>query len=137
MCGERRWSVKGKGSGVPLKHANAHYNFVTGPTIHRPTGYSAKGTGLMRKAAGLIFLLSFLAFATCALGAQGSAKAPDFPRLTLDGVSGGIRDQIQEAYNYASAHPKQAQASGALGMILQTYGLPHEAKIYYQYAADL
>ena len=121
----------------PLQNPSAHYNFVTGPTIHRPTGYSAKGTGLMRKAAGLIFLLSFLAFATCALGAQGSAKAPDFPRLTLDGVSGGIRDQIQEAYNYASAHPKQAQASGALGMILQTYGLPHEAKIYYQYAADL
>ncbi|HET9308753.1 MAG TPA: hypothetical protein VFO46_22240, partial [Candidatus Sulfotelmatobacter sp.] len=120
-----------------LQNPSAHYNFVTDPTIHRPTGYSARGTGLMRKAEGLIFLLSFLAFATCALGAQGNAKAPDFPRLTLNGVSGAIRDQIQTAYNYATAHPKQAQASGTLGMILQTYGLSHEAKMYYQYAAEL
>jgi hypothetical protein len=34
-------------------------------------------------------------------------------------------------------HPKEAQASGALGMTLQTYGLAAEAKKYYQYAAQL
>src|ERR1043166_8176665 len=46
MCKEPRWSVKGKGFGIPVQNPSAHYNFVTGPTIHRPTGYSAKGTGL-------------------------------------------------------------------------------------------
>ena len=48
-----------------------------------------------------------------------------------------MRAQIQEAYGYALTHPKEAKASGTLGMILHTYSLLREAINYYQYAADL
>ena len=91
----------------------------------------------MQKSVRFILLLPFLALVTCLWGSQDSAKASDFPRLSIEGVSGPIRDQIRKAYNNAMAHPKEAQASGALGMTLQTYGLAEEAKKYYQYAAEL
>ena len=97
----------------------------------------AKGTDSMREATSLLFLLLCAAFATCLCRAQSSGKAPDLPQLTLDSFSAGIRAQVQEAYDYARAHPKQAKPSGTLGMILQTYGLPREAIKYYQYAVDL
>jgi tetratricopeptide (TPR) repeat protein len=101
-------------------------------------GHSANPICLVRKSAALTVLLVFLAFSTQLAGAQSNVRAPDFPRLTLDGVSGSaIRDQIQKAYDYALAHRNEAQASGALGMILQTYGLTGAAKMYYQYAAEL
>jgi hypothetical protein len=113
-----------------------HYNFVTGPGAIGRRG-TQEGSGLMQKSVRFILLLPFLALVTCLWGTQDSAKAPDFPGLSLDGVSGPIRDQIQKAYNNAMAHPKKAQASGALGMTLQTYGLAEEAKKYYRYAAEL
>ena len=100
-------------------------------------GHSAYPTDLVRKSATLTLLLVFLAFTAHLAGTQSSARGPKFPRLALDGVSGVIGDQIQKAYDYARAHPDEAQASGTLGMILQTYGLAQEAKMYYQYAAEL
>ena len=86
----------------------------------------------MRKSVRFILPLPFLALVTCLWGTQDSAKASDFPRLSIGGVSGAIRDQIQKAYNNAKAHPKEAQASGALGMTLQTYGLAEDEKKNYQ-----
>ena len=100
-------------------------------------GHSANPTDLVRKSAALTLLLAFLAFATHLAGTQSSARAPKLPQLALDAFSGVIREQIQKAYDYARVHPNEAQASGALGMILQTYGLAQEAKMYYQYAAEL
>lgn len=100
-------------------------------------GHTANPTDLLRKIAYLTLLLAFVVFATQLGASQISAGVPEFPRLTIDGVSGVIRDQIQKAYDNARAHPNEAQASGALGMILQTYGLAQEAKVYYQYAAEL
>ena len=100
-------------------------------------GHSANPTDLVRKKAALTLLLAFIAFATHSWGIQNSAGAPKFPQAALDTVSGVIRDQIQKAYDNARAHPNEAQASGTLGMILQTYGLAQEAKTYYQYAAEL
>jgi len=99
--------------------------------------HSVKQIDLVRNIAALTLFLGFLAFATLVCGTQSSARAPDFPPLILDGVSGAIRDQIQKPYDYARAHPKEAQASGVLGMTLQTYGLTKEAKMYYQHAAEL
>jgi tetratricopeptide (TPR) repeat protein len=136
MCRETTWLVKGKEFGARYC-SSAHYNFGAGLRIHRAMGHSANPTDLVRKSAALTLLLAFLAFATHLAGTQSSARAPKFPRLELDAVSGVIRDQIQKAYDYARAHPNEAQASGALGMILQTYGLAQEAKMYYQYAAEL
>jgi hypothetical protein len=91
----------------------------------------------MQKSVRFVLLLPVLALVTCLGGTQDSAKALDFPRLSIEDVSGPIRDQIQKPYNNAMTHPKEAQASGALGMTLQTYGLAAEAKKYYQYAAQL
>src|SRR6201997_4489670 len=94
-------------------------------------------SGLIRKTTGLIIFLQLLAFAPCLCGTQTNRSAPELPRLAVDGFSGAIREQVQEAYHYARTHPKEAKASGTLGMILQTYSLLGEAIKYYQYAADL
>jgi tetratricopeptide (TPR) repeat protein len=99
-------------------------------------GGTANNPDLVRKRAGVL-LLQFLLFATYLSAGQADSKAPDFPQLNLDSFSGAIRQQIQEAYDYARSHPTDVKASGGLGMILQTYGLPHEALRYYQRAAEL
>jgi tetratricopeptide (TPR) repeat protein len=90
----------------------------------------------MRKSARSLFL-QLVVFATYLSAAQAGPKAPDFPQLKLDSFSGAIRQQIQQAYDFARSHPTEAKASGNLGMILQTYGLPHEALTYYRYATEL
>ena len=85
----------------------------------------------------LLLLLPPFAASSYLWGAQAGAKTPNLPRLTLDGVSGPVREQIETAYKDTAAHPTQAEASGRLGMILQTYGLDQEAISYYQHAAEL
>ena len=91
---------------------------------------------LMRKTIGLIVFLQ-LTFAPCLCGTQSNRSAPELPPLAVESFSGAMKEQIREAYDYARTHPKEAKASGTLGMILQTYSLFREAIKYYQYAADL
>lgn len=99
-------------------------------------GGAAKVQNLMLRAASALFL-PLLLFSAHPSAAQASPGVPDFPQLKLDTFSGPIREQIQEAFDYVRSHPKEAKASGALGMILQTYGLPNEALKYYHRAAEL
>ena len=66
----------------------------------------------MEKSVRFILLLPFLALATHLWGTQDSASAPKFPRLSLDGVSGPIRDQIQKAYDNVLAHPTRRRRVG-------------------------
>src|ERR1700693_1432793 len=89
----------------------------------------------MRKSAYRTFF-ELLAFATC-LWAQGNRNTPQLPRVTLDTFSDGIREQIQQAYDHAISHPDDAKASGAVGMVLQSYGLFQEATKHYERAAAL
>lgn len=83
------------------------------------------------------FLFQFLAVASCLCWAQAGAKPPAFPPPRLDNFSGGIRAQIQQAYENAKSQPDDPKATGRLAMTLQTYGLLQEATMYYQRAAEL
>src|SRR2546430_17366260 len=85
----------------------------------------------MQKALCSIFFQA-LAFASSSFGAQSSPAVPELPRLSLDNFSPGIQEQIREAYSYARSHPRDANASGRLGMVLQTYGLFQEAAVCYR-----
>jgi tetratricopeptide (TPR) repeat protein len=87
--------------------------------------------------AGYSIFFLVLAFSSCIWGIQETDTIPKLPRLTLDHFSPAIRDQIDEADSYASSHPRDASASGRLGMILQAYGLFEEATMCYRRAAQL
>jgi len=82
-------------------------------------------------------LLPFVAFVSSSSGAQGAPAVPELPGLILNNFSPGIREQIEEAYSYASSHATDATASGRLGMVLQTYGLLQEATVCYRRAVQL
>src|SRR5216684_2347231 len=88
----------------------------------------------MRKA---LCLIQTLILAACSVGAQEAPAIPDLSPLSLDGFSSAVRGQIQEAYADARAHPNDDIANGRLGMILQTYGLFHEAAPCYRRAIRL
>src|SRR5438477_4192805 len=86
----------------------------------------------------LVCLFLFQAFASASgLWAQEKGASLELPRLALDNFSPDIRIQIQEAYSFATIHPKDPAESGRLGMILQDYELIHEAAIVFRHAAEL
>jgi len=90
----------------------------------------------MRKALCLIFY-QVLILAPQGANAQRSPAIPELPPLVVDNVAPVVRNQIQEAYADASAHPNNDDAVGRLGMVLQTYGLLKEAAVCYRRASQL
>ncbi len=90
----------------------------------------------MRKALCLIFYQALI-LAPQAANAQRSPAIPELPPLVVDNVAPVVRNQIQEAYADASAHPNNDDAVGRLGMVLQTYGLLKEATVCYRRASQL
>ena len=86
----------------------------------------------------VVCLFLFQAFASASgLWAQVSGASLELSRPALENFSPDIRDQIQEAYSFATIHPKDPTANGHLGMIFQTYGLLLEATMVYRHAAEL
>jgi tetratricopeptide (TPR) repeat protein len=77
-----------------------------------------------------------LSVASCPVGAQASSL-PDVPRLNLTDFLPAVRQQIQQAYAAAQANPKNADASGALGMVLDAYEQYESAEACYQRAQVL
>lgn len=63
--------------------------------------------------------------------------APDLPRLLFESFGPGIREQAQKAYTAARARPRDAEAAGRLGMILQTYEQYEYAAACYERARRL
>src|SRR6266581_7155921 len=94
------------------------------------------GERAMRKALCLIFYQALI-LAPQAANAQRSPAIPELPPLVVDNVAPVVRNQIQEAYADASAHPNNDDAVGRLGMVLQTYGLLKEAAVCYRRASQL
>jgi tetratricopeptide (TPR) repeat protein len=95
-----------------------------------------RGEKVMRKRLGLLFL-PLLAFASSNVAAQSRSAVPELPRLTLENFSPGIREQIDEAYSFARSHADNADASGKLGMVFETYGLFKEAAVCFRRAMQL
>lgn len=59
---------------------------------------------------------------------------PELPALNMDNFFPFVREQVEKALRAAQASPKSAEASGALGMILDTYEQYDSAAICYQRA---
>ncbi|MEJ7618319.1 MAG: tetratricopeptide repeat protein [Pyrinomonadaceae bacterium] len=64
------------------------------------------------------FVFLHLIFLTTVLRAQ---TLPALPPLVADNFAAPVRAQVVKAYAEASARPRDAEANGRLGMLLQTY----------------
>src|SRR5579864_3814337 len=62
---------------------------------------------------------------------------PDLPRLIIANFRPQIRDRVQKAYEDVSARPKDAEANGRLGMLLQAFSQFESAEICYRRARIL
>ena len=86
---------------------------------------------------GLCLCCVVLTLAAAGVGAAQNGSVSDLPSLKLENFSPAIRTQIQQAYADTRAHPDDAEASGRLGMVLQTYNLFKEADASYRRAMRL
>jgi tetratricopeptide (TPR) repeat protein len=77
-----------------------------------------------------------LALGIPVLRAQNASR-PELPQLDLKEFDLGVREQIQEAYNAARANPRDAAASGKVGMLLDIYKRREPAAIWYKRAHEL
>ena len=68
--------------------------------------------------------------------AQGS-QIPDLPKVTVADLPAEVRDQVREAYDRALKSPRDAGASGNLGMLLDLYNRPDQAVACYERAHQL
>jgi tetratricopeptide (TPR) repeat protein len=66
-----------------------------------------------------------------------SNSLPPLPKLYLQQFLPAVRKQVQEAYDAAVAHPRNAAANGKLGMVLQAYSQLEGAEIAYRRAHQL
>ena len=82
-----------------------------------------------------------IALLLSAMGVAGMAPAndvlPQLPVVSVDGFPREVRQQVQEAYNTARAHPRDSEASGKLGMLLDLYHRPDDAARCYERALRL
>lgn len=79
----------------------------------------------------LVVILA-LAFGSPALRAQNAR--PELPQLELKEFDPVIREQVQEAYDAARANPRDAAASGKVGMLLDVYKRRELAAAWYERA---
>src|SRR5262245_38013347 len=85
-------------------------------------------------AAALAALFSCLFFFPLTSRAQ---TLPDLPAIVVESFGPEMREQVRKAYTDAQAKPRDAQASGWLGMTLHTYEQYESAAICYERAHRL
>jgi tetratricopeptide (TPR) repeat protein len=84
-----------------------------------------------------VVLLLVLALAPSADARPQPARADSLPLLEMGNFLPAIRQQLQQAYAAAQAHPTDPEASGTLGMILDAYEQYDAAVICYRRAQHL
>lgn len=62
---------------------------------------------------------------------------PDLPKVTVENFGAEIREQIRKAIAEAATKPRDAEANGRLGMVLQTYEQYEMAAVCYERARRL
>lgn len=77
-----------------------------------------------------------LGFGVLFLGAQ-TAPFPDLPQINLSEFPPVIREQVGKAYEAARAHPRDGEANGDLGMLLDLYKRREFAATCYERAHHL
>ncbi len=81
-----------------------------------------------------LLILALALPADARLEAVRADSIPDLPQLNIDHFLPAIRQQVRQAYTAAQANPKSAEASGALGMVLDAYEQHDAAAICYRRA---
>ncbi len=76
-------------------------------------------------------------FASTILLQAQTSSLPELPRLDLTEFTPMVREQVQAAYEAAHSHPRDADASGKLGMLLELYKRRESAAICYERAHRL
>jgi tetratricopeptide (TPR) repeat protein len=71
---------------------------------------------------------------TCVPLAWAGEELPKLPQLNMSGFQPAIRRQIQQAEAEARTHPRSAEASGKLGMVLDAYEQYESAEPCYRRA---
>jgi tetratricopeptide (TPR) repeat protein len=81
-------------------------------------------------------LVVFLLLSSWALASE-ELPLPRLPALTLSDFPTEVRDQLQQAYTTARQRPRNSEAVGKLGMLLDLYDRPDQALLCYQRATQL
>jgi tetratricopeptide (TPR) repeat protein len=81
-------------------------------------------------------LVVFLLLSSFALASE-ELPLPQLPALTLSDFPAEVRDQLQQAYTAARQRPRNSEAIGKLGMLLDLYDRPDQALVCYQRANQL
>lgn len=82
--------------------------------------------------------IALLIGAGCMAGMAWAAELlPDLPLLSIDDFPREVRQQVQQAYKSARAHPDDTEASGKLAMLLDLYNRPDDAARCYERAQQL
>jgi tetratricopeptide (TPR) repeat protein len=71
------------------------------------------------------------------LGLSCAKPVPPVPAITVDGLDADVKTALLKSREEAVAQPKSAQASGALGMVLEAHTLYQPAALAYQRAVRL
>ena len=85
-------------------------------------------------------LVVWLALAGSMWSWQSAPGVPDLlklPQLSVESLAPPARTAVQQAFDAAAAHPRDAGASGRLGMVLYAHSLFKEAEICFQRARHL
>ena len=87
----------------------------------------------MRDTRLLVIALAFMSFPLTV----PAEDIPALPKLNLANFLPAIRGQVQDADATARAHPRSADASGKLGMVLDAYLQYESAAVCYERACQL
>lgn len=84
------------------------------------------------------FIVAVLSISICVpLAAQQPSALPQLPKITISELPQEVQQQVREAYDHARQSPRSAEASGKLGMLLDLYHRPEQARVCYERAHQL
>ena len=85
----------------------------------------------------IVVMIVAVAAATFRMQTAAGPRVPELPRLSVENFQPVVRDQLQQAYSAAQTNRQNAEASGNLGMILETYEQYEAAAVCYRRAHAL
>jgi len=71
------------------------------------------------------------------LAAKQRSPIPQLPKITISELPPEVQSQVREAYDHARQDPRSAEVFGKLGMLLDLYHRPEQARICYERAHQL
>jgi cytochrome c-type biogenesis protein CcmH/NrfG len=85
----------------------------------------------------LVFALLPLGVALLAAACSSHPPIPELPKIAATTFLPAVRQQVQQAYDDARQHPRDAAACGRLGMVLHAYEQYQSAAVCYRRASLL